>query len=78
MGICVQKISKAFGSFLAVDSVSFEVGKGELVALLGPSGCGKSSLLRAVAGLDPQTAPNAVQAVTVAMASPPRMLPRNL
>ena len=32
----------------------------------------------AVAGLDPHTAPNAVQAVTVAMANPPRTLPKNL
>ena len=36
----------------AVDAVSLDVGRGEVVALLGPSGCGKSSLLRAVAGLE--------------------------
>jgi putative spermidine/putrescine transport system ATP-binding protein len=35
---------------MAVDTVTLEVGKGELVALLGPSGCGKTTTLRMVAG----------------------------
>ena len=36
------------------------------------------AMVAAVAGLEPQTAPKAVQADTVAMAKPPRVLPRNL
>jgi sulfate/thiosulfate transport system ATP-binding protein len=52
MSIEVRNVTKAFGSFVAVNDVSFTVDTGELVALLGPSGSGKTSLLRIIAGLE--------------------------
>ena len=51
----IRDITKAFGSFTALRSISLEVHEGEFVCFLGPSGCGKTTLLRAIAGLDIQT-----------------------
>ena len=41
-----------YGAAVAVNGVSFDVGRGEHVTLLGPSGCGKTTTLRAIAGLE--------------------------
>ena len=41
-----------YGDAVAVNGVSFNVGRGEHVTLLGPSGCGKTTTLRAIAGLE--------------------------
>jgi NitT/TauT family transport system ATP-binding protein len=56
----IRSVEKAYGAgdrrVSAVDRVSFDVARGEFVALLGPSGCGKSTILNMVAGLLPRTA----------------------
>jgi len=51
VGIVVRDLRKKLGKF-QIDSVSFEVPSGQLVALLGPSGSGKSTILRIIAGLE--------------------------
>jgi ABC-type nitrate/sulfonate/bicarbonate transport system ATPase subunit len=54
--IAVSNVSKSYpsdkGPLQVIDSVSFQVGDGELVAIVGPSGCGKSTLMNIVAGFE--------------------------
>jgi sulfate transport system ATP-binding protein len=52
MNIQAHAITKAFGDFRALESVSLDIAEGCLTALLGPSGSGKSTLLRIIAGLE--------------------------
>ncbi len=49
--ISAQRLTRRFGSRTAVNDVTFEVGRSEIVALLGPNGAGKTTTLRMLAGL---------------------------
>ena len=49
--VSAQGVSKHFGSFRAVDNVSFEIEKGKILGLIGPNGAGKTTLLKALLGL---------------------------
>src|SRR5439155_22073753 len=56
MAISVEHLRRQYGSFTAVDDLSFEVGGGEIVGLIGPNGAGKTTTLRTLAGILKPTA----------------------
>lgn len=49
--ISVKELTKRFGAFTAVDSISFEVGRGEIFGFLGANGAGKTTAMRMLCGL---------------------------
>jgi ABC-2 type transport system ATP-binding protein len=53
--INVQNLTKLYGEFRALDSISFSVPAGEVLGLVGPNGAGKTTTLRALAGNHPPT-----------------------
>lgn len=61
--ISVRNLSRSFGKKRALDGVSLNIGRGEMVALIGASGSGKSTLIRQICGLD--TAQNVGSVVEV-------------
>lgn len=60
----ISDITKRYGSLVALDNVSFSVGKGEMFGLIGPDGAGKSSLYRILATL---SAPDSGKAVVAGL-----------
>ncbi len=51
MAISVEGLERRYGSFTAVQDLSFEVTAGEIVGLIGPNGAGKTTTLRTLAGI---------------------------
>jgi ABC-2 type transport system ATP-binding protein len=51
--IKIQHLSKSFNGKLAVDNLSLEVGRGEVLGFLGPNGAGKSTTMRMITGFIP-------------------------
>ena len=50
--LTVSNLNKSFGKLKVIKDISFEVGKGEVLAIIGPSGSGKSTLLRCINQLE--------------------------
>jgi len=55
MSIKVTNLSKYYGEYLAVDDISFEVQKGEILGFLGPNGAGKSTTMKIITTYLPPT-----------------------
>ena len=53
--LVLKKLSKTYGSQLAVDNISLSVLPGEFFSLVGPSGCGKTTTLRLIGGFEEST-----------------------
>jgi ABC-2 type transport system ATP-binding protein len=51
----VTKLTRRYGSFVAVDHISFSAKKGEILGLLGPNGAGKTTTIRMLTGFMPPT-----------------------
>ncbi len=48
--IVVEDVTRTYGDFMAVDRVSFEIGRGEIVGLLGHNGAGKTTIMKMLTG----------------------------
>ena len=69
--IVIDRLTKHFGDFTAVDGVSLDVPDGQLVAVLGPNGAGKTTTLEILEGFIAPTAGAFTRgAATVARAQP--------
>lgn len=55
MSVIVKNLSKIYGAQKAIDSISFEVKRGEVLGFLGPNGAGKSTTMKIITGFLPQT-----------------------
>lgn len=51
----VEHLTKRYGSFTAIDDISFKVEKGEILGFLGPNGAGKTTTMRIITGFMPPT-----------------------
>ena len=62
--ITVERLTKTYGGFRAVDDVSFTCRPGAVTGFLGPNGAGKTTTMRVIAGLTPATSGSATIAGT--------------
>ena len=55
VAVRLERVTKRFGAFVAVNDVSLDIRHGEFMTLLGPSGCGKTTMLRMISGFETPT-----------------------
>jgi ABC-2 type transport system ATP-binding protein len=55
MSVRVENLSKMYGEQIAVDQISFQINKGEVLGFLGPNGAGKSTTMKVITGYIPAT-----------------------
>jgi ABC-2 type transport system ATP-binding protein len=71
--VTVRDLTRSFGDLVAVERLSFTVGRGELFGLVGPDGAGKTTTLRMLAGVLKPTAGDAVLNGTSVVTDPERV-----
>lgn len=76
--LSVSNLVRKFGTFTAVDNITFDVPRGSFFSILGPSGCGKTTLLRMVAGFDEPTSGSIAIRGKDMQGVPPNKRPVNL
>ena len=77
--LVVNQLTKKFGGFTAVNGISFEVKRGEIVGLIGPNGSGKSTTFNVLAGLyAPTTGTVSLEGQSVGGLPPYQMCQRGL
>lgn len=76
--IKISNVTKKYGDFTAVNSVSLDIAKGEIFCLLGGSGSGKSTLLRMIAGFEEITDGDILIDNSSVNGVPPNKLPVNM
>ncbi|MHA1565765.1 MAG: ABC transporter ATP-binding protein [Alphaproteobacteria bacterium] len=74
----VRGLVKRFGSFTAVDSVTFSVPEGSFFSILGPSGCGKTTLMRMIAAFSRPDAGELLIKGKSIIGMPPNKVPTNM
>ena len=73
-----RNLVRRYGSFTAVDNVSFGVPQGDFFSILGPSGCGKTTILRMMAGFDQPTSGDILIKGNSVLDVPPNKRPVNM